>query len=137
MTPADLLSRLVGLAAGLAGVVLAWVGLFVPLAVVDGARGVDLLARGAVANVAVAGAVVGIGFLLAGSAVALDRGRTLAVSVGGVALAAVAALLAVGVDPGTVPPTAADGVGVFGALGVGTVALALVLAGARIGNRTV
>ncbi|WP_336024102.1 hypothetical protein [Halobellus salinisoli] len=137
MSPADFLARLVGFAGALAGGALVWGGLFVPLAVADGARGVDLLARGAVANVAVAGAVVGIGFLIAGLAVLVDRGRTVAVSVGGVVLVAVAALLAFGVDVGVGTPTAAGDVGVFGALGVGTVGLALVLAGARIGHRSV
>ncbi|WP_435183966.1 hypothetical protein [Halobellus sp. EA9] len=120
MTPAELLARLVGLLVAAAGAALAWGGLFAPIA---GTRGVDLLARGAVANLVVAGGLAGLGFLAAGLAVVVDRGRPLAVSVGGLVLVAVVALLAVGTDSSQA------------VLGVGVVAAATLLAGASIEGR--
>jgi len=146
MTPADLFARLVGLVVAVAGGVLAWGGLLVPLASLDGARGVDLLARGAVANVAAAAALAGVGFVIAGVAVLVDRGRSVAVSVGGAVLVATVVLLALGIDSGfgasapvggggTAGVIGVDGAGVFAALGVGALALAVVLAGASIGGR--
>ncbi|WP_144904895.1 hypothetical protein [Halobellus captivus] len=137
MSPADLLARLVGLAVAIAGGALAWVSLFAPLAFRDGARGVDLLASGAVVSVASAGALVGAVFVLGGVAVLLGRGRSLAVSVGGVVLVCVVAVLALGVDGALGQPVAAGGVGNVGILGVGIVALGLLFAGAWIGDRSV
>ena len=134
MTPADLLARLVGLVIAVAGGVLAWGGLLVPLASLDGARGVDLLVLGAVANVAVAAALVGFGLAIAGLAALVNWGRSVAVSVGGLVLVAVVVVLALGVDTGfDAPGPGADPtVGVFVALGVGVLALCAVLAGAAI-----
>ncbi|MFA1609668.1 hypothetical protein [Halobellus rubicundus] len=117
MTPAELLARLVGLLVAAAGAALAYGGLLVPIA---GAPGVAPLARGAVANLVVAGGLAGLGFLAAGLAVVVDRGRPLAVSVGGLVLVAVVALLAVGTDSSQT------------VLGVGVVAAATLLAGASI-----
>jgi hypothetical protein len=120
MSPSEFLARIVGLLVAVAGVVLAWGGFFVPTA---GASGLDLLARGAVANIVVAGGVTGVGFVVAGVAVVLDRGRSLAVTVGGVVLVVALGLLAVGTNStGSV-------------LGVGGVALVLLLTGASIGGR--
>ncbi|MFD1598576.1 hypothetical protein [Halobellus rarus] len=121
MSPSEFLTRLVGLLVAVAGGVLAWGGFLVPVA---GARGVDLLARGAVADIVVAGGFAGIAFVAAGVAVLIDRGRALAVSVGGVVLVAAVVLLVVGTDSTT------------SVLGVGVVALGLLFAGASPGGRS-
>jgi len=121
MSPAEFLARLTGLLVVVAGVVLAWGGFLVPT---GGASGIALLARGAIANLSVAAGITGIGFLVAGLAVLIGRGRSIAVSVGGVVLVAAVALLAVGTNsPQSV-------------LGVGVVALVLLFAGSSIGDRT-
>ncbi|MFB6089636.1 MAG: hypothetical protein ABEJ97_01135 [Halobellus sp.] len=120
MTPTEAASRLVGLLVALAGAALAWGGLFAPIA---GTRGVDLLARGAVVNPPVLVGAVGVALVLAGLAVLLDRGRPLAVSVGGLVLVAVVALLVIGA--GATPEV----------VGLGAVAVAALLAGASIGVR--
>jgi len=119
MSPSEFLTRLTGLLVAVAGGVLAWGGFLVPVA---GARGVDLIARGAVANTVVAGGFAGIAFVAAGVAVLIDRGRALAVSVGGGVLVTVAVLLAVGTQS------------TQGVLGVGVVAIGLMLAGASVGG---
>jgi len=119
MSPADLLARLAGLLVAAVGGVLVWGGLFVPTA---GAPGIALLARGAVLNVVVAGGVAGVAFVLAGLAVLVDRGRALAVSVGGIVLVAAVALLAVGTNS------------TQSVLGVGAAALVLLLAGSSVGG---
>ncbi|QCC46419.1 hypothetical protein [Halobellus limi] len=121
MSPSVFLTRLVGLLVAVAGGVLAWGGFLVPVA---GARGVDLLARGAVANVVVAGGIAGIAFVVAGLAVLIDRGRGFAVSVGGSVLVAAVFLLAVGTDSTS------------SVLGVAVVALGLLFAGASVGRRS-
>ncbi|WP_256288578.1 hypothetical protein [Halobellus inordinatus] len=119
MSPADLLARLAGLSVAVVGGVLVLGGFFVPTA---GAPGIALLARGAVLNVVVAGGVAGVAFVLAGLAVLVDRGRALAVSVGGVVLVAAVALLAVGTNS------------TQSVLGVGLVALVLLLVGSSVGS---
>ena len=121
MSPTDFLARLTGLLVVVAGVVLVWGGLLVPT---GGAPGIGLLARGAIPNLSVAAGITGIGFLVAGLAVLIGRGRSIAVSVGGVVLVAAVALLAVGTN-------SAQSV-----LGVGVVALVLLFAGSSIGDRT-
>ncbi|RLM90981.1 hypothetical protein D3D02_04270 [Halobellus sp. Atlit-38R] len=119
MSPADLLARLAGLLVAVVGGVLVLGGFFVPTA---GAPGIALLARGAILNVVVAGGAAGVAFLLAGLAVLVDRGRALAVSVGGIVLVAAVALLAVGTNS------------TQSVLGVGLVALVLLLAGSSVGS---
>ncbi|WP_256546095.1 hypothetical protein [Halobellus inordinatus] len=119
MSPADLLARLAGLLVAVVGGVLVLGGFFVPTA---GAPGIALLARGAVLNVVVAGGVAGVAFVLAGLGVLVDRGRALAVSVGGVVLVAAVALLAVGTNS------------TQSVLGVGLVALVLLLVGSSVGS---
>ncbi|MFC6873959.1 hypothetical protein [Halobellus marinus] len=116
MSPVELAARLIGLLVALAGGVLAWAGL---RAFTAAFRGVELFARGDVGTVVGA---VGVGLLLAGVAVLVDRGRSVAVSVGGAAL--VAAVLLVVIDtPATVS-----------VLGMGAVSAAALLAGASIGR---
>jgi len=119
MSPADLLVRLAGLLVAAVGGVLVLGGFVVPTA---GAPGIALLARGAVLNVVVAGGVAGVAFVLAGLAVLVDRGRALAVSVGGIVLVAAVALLAVGTNS------------TQSVLGVGLVALVLLFAGSSVGS---
>lgn len=119
MSPADLLARLAGLFVAVVGGVLVLGGFFVPTA---GAPGIALLARGAVLNVVVAGGVAGVAFVLAGLGVLVDRGRALAVSVGGIVLVAAVALLAVGTNS------------TQSVLGVGLVALVLLLVGSSVGS---
>lgn len=121
MSPSEFLTRLVGLLVAVAGGVLAWGGFLVPVA---GARGVDLIARGAVANIVVAGGFAGIAFVAAGVAVLIDRGRALAVSVGGVVLVAAVVLLVVGTDSTT------------SVLGAAAVAIGALFAGASVGGRS-
>jgi len=121
MSPAEFLARLTGLLVVVAGVVLAWGGFLVPT---GGASGIALLARGTTTNLVVAGGVTGLGLLVAGLAILLDRGRSIAVSVGGVVLVAAVVLLALGTNsPQSV-------------LGVGVVALVVLFAGVSIGGRT-
>jgi hypothetical protein len=117
MTPPAFVARLVGLLVAVAGGVLAWAGLLAPTA---GAPGVELLARGDPGTVV---GIVGVALLLAGVAVLVDRGRSIAVSIGGIALVAAVVLVAVGSHP----PASA--------LGIGAVAVAVLLAGASIGGR--
>ncbi|RLM56706.1 hypothetical protein DVK02_09450 [Halobellus sp. Atlit-31R] len=120
MSPAEFLVRLAGLLVAVVGAALALGGFLVPTA---GAPGAALLARGTVVHIVVAGGVAGLGLLVAGLAVLVDRGRALAVSVGGLVAVAAVVALAVGTNStGSV-------------LGVGGVALALVLAGSSIGAR--
>ncbi|MGQ4556349.1 hypothetical protein [Halobellus sp. GM3] len=120
MTPAELLARLTGLAVAIAGVALVWGGFFVPTA---GAPGFALLARGVLIDIVVAAGFVGIGFLLAGLAVFVGRGRSLAVTVGGVVLVAAVALVALGTSS------------TQSVLAVSLLAFALFFAGASVDGR--
>jgi len=119
MTPTDAASRLAGLLVAAAGAVLVWDALATPAA----GLGLVPLAPGGIATPPALVAAVGVAFVLAGLAALLDRARWLAVSVGGLALAAVVALLVAGGDS---PPVV---------LGVGVVAVATLLAGASIDRR--
>ena len=121
MRYADVLARITGLCVAVAGAALAGRELLVEAP--GDIRGVGVVAPGALSEPAVATLGVGAAFVVAGTAVFAGRGRSVAVSVGGVAAVLTVASLAVGV--GSAAAT----------LAVGAVALALVLAGASTGGR--
>jgi hypothetical protein len=117
MRYSELSARLVGLLVAVAGAVVTWRGLLATAA--DGAPGIELLARGTVTGLV---GVVGLVFIAAGFAVLVDRGRSLAVSVGGLGIAVAVVLLSIGAGS------------TAGVLGVGVIALTLLLSGASIGG---
>ena len=121
MRYADFLARIAGLCVVLAGAALA--GRELLGAGPGGVPAVRVTASGELTRPEAAVAVVGAAFVLGGLAVLAGRGRSVAVSVGGAG--AVAAV--VGVVGGVGPTNAA--------LGVGAAGLALLLAGAGVGDR--
>jgi len=116
----DLLARFTGLAVAAAGAALAGRGLLV--APPAGVSGIGIVGPAGLTPLRVAAAVAGIAFVVAGLGVLAGRGRSVAVSVGGVLVAAVVVGRATGVGSSA------------GVLGVGAVALALLLSGASAGS---
>jgi hypothetical protein len=114
MSLSRLVARLLGLCVAAVGVVLAGVGFFVPA---GSRRGIDLLLSNmADAGILFAAGLAGLGFLVGGLLVLAGRGRNAAVSLGGLVLVGVVALLPVSTNS------------LAGLLGVGLVSLVLVSA---------
>jgi hypothetical protein len=115
-------ARLTGLVVAVVGAVLVGRGLLV--APPAGSPGIGVVG-GAALTPAVGGtAAAGVALVVAGLAVLVGRGRAVAVSVGAAVVVAVVVALAIGVGS----PLAA--------LGLGSVAVALLLSGASTGRRS-
>jgi len=120
MRYADLCARVTGLPVAAAGVALAGRGVLV--APPGGFPGIGVVGPAGLTPFRTATAVAGVAFVIAGLAVLVGRGRSVAVSVGGALTVAVVVGVAVRIGSPV------------GTVGVGAAALALLLSGAWIGR---